>query len=209
MRRRKNSSGFSAIMLLVILVIIAAGLGGWLVWQKSRSSSAPRHAGNSQTDHRADPDPYKEWLSYANSTYGISFKYPADWRVDEGSFGDPEASATRQEYAVNIKRAETVKYNDTVKIEVHDEGLSALGNWYDIYFAQSPTSKVAKTPGVVKGRQSVRYVVTNGDSTVKVWLLAVGNKTYEFSSVNEELNMQSDSGYWAAFDKVFDSFKIN
>jgi hypothetical protein len=107
-----------------------------------------------------------------------------------------------------LKLTTDTKYNNTVGVEVLDESLSTAGAWYDNNYNQSPLNKVTKTTNTLKGKSSVQYDVTNSGVNSKLYLFGVGDKTYSFWSVNEQLNTQADSNYWTAFSKVFDSFQI-
>ncbi|HEV7453896.1 MAG TPA: prepilin-type N-terminal cleavage/methylation domain-containing protein [Candidatus Saccharimonadales bacterium] len=210
----RQSKGFSIIELVIVLaVVLAAGLGGWYVWHESQpakqsSNKISQISQNKSTGEIKQTDPYVGWQAYSNSAYGVNLKYPADWKLDEGSSGSPD-SATKQEYAISLKRNEEVKYNNTVSIEILNEKLSDAEAWYDAYFAQSSSNHITRSTDQLKGKQSVQYAVTNSGVETKLYLFSVGDKTYLFSSINEELNTQTDSDYWAKFGLVFDSLQIN
>lgn len=218
MTKTKISPGFSLLIVILGFFIAALiGIGGWYIWQKDHkdtskhpsSSSSTSTNTNSQTDQQSDP--YEGWKAYTNSTYGISFKYPADWKVDEVDGTTDAPSATKPitvRFTVNVKRNQDTKYNNTVSIEVLNDSLSEAEAWYDKSFSGS--AQVNKETGELKGRQSVQYVPPEGsNSSSKLYLFDVSGKTYLFRSLNETLNVQTDADYWAKFDKVFDSFEIN
>lgn len=197
----------------VIAVVAVISLGAWYVKHNNKSvnqdnsttSVRPKADENKQITPTADP--YGDWNSYDNTVYGISFRYPRDWRVEEGPANSP-GSATRQEYVISMKRTEDTKYSDTVNLEILGEGLGTAAKWYDNYFAQAPENETTKTTIQLKGRESVQYAVADSAQT-KLYLLGVGDKTYLFTSINEELNAQADTDYRNKFDKVFDSLHIN
>jgi hypothetical protein len=216
MTSKTNTSGFAPIAVVsTLLVVVLVAFGGWYVWKKSQDSKALNNS-QQQNDNSdspdASPDPYADWKTYSNDAYGFSFKYPTDWRVEDVDGSDTSPSAERTlivRFAANVKRAEDVKYNDTVTVQVLNNDLNSASTALDREFAQSSLNKVAKTTKALKGRQSVQYVVTNGNSIVKTYLFAVGDKAYEFSSINEEFNVQEDADYWVKFDKIFESFRID
>jgi hypothetical protein len=203
----RASAGFSPVVAVIGIFIFACIiLGGWEVWRENKNVSSGKLDGSAQVNKPASPkvDPYKGWQSYSNAQYGISFKYPTDWKVSEVGSLSPDTSATRQEYAVNLKRNEDVKYSETVAFEVHGQSLDTSAKWFDDYFGQSSSTKVTKTTTALKGKASVQYVVKAGENTsTKTYLFSVGTKSYEFSSVNE-----GDASYWEKFDRVFQSFQI-
>ncbi|HSX07636.1 MAG TPA: prepilin-type N-terminal cleavage/methylation domain-containing protein [Candidatus Saccharimonadales bacterium] len=215
MRYKKRSHGFSVIEALIVIVVAAVlVLGGWLVWRHNHQTKkaavvtgSTEGAATKQTPANQPADPYAGWKTYNNAAYGIDLRYPSVWTLDEGSM-DAAASSTKQEYAINLKRNENVKYNETATIEVLNEDLAAATLWYDSYFAQSASGKVNKTSDQLKGRHSVQYTVTNAGVETKLYLFEVGSKTYTFTSINEELNVQADTNYWTILGKVFDSMQI-
>jgi hypothetical protein len=218
---RQNNKGFGAIELILILVAVVVLAGaGWYVWMRERktkmnaltgSTSTTSNTNTSQTNTtpQPKPDPYAGWKTYSNSTYGISFRYPTTWLLTEGTVNSNGTSATKQEYAIGLKRSDNVKYNDTVSVEVLGEDFKTASAWYDSYYAQSPSNHVTKTSDQLKSKQSVQYAVTNSGVQSKLYLFSVGSKTYTFSSINESLNVQADTNYWATFNKVFDSLEIS
>lgn len=217
MTKKTNSSGFSfSIVLVVVVVISTLVLGGYFVWQRNKDDeSASKTKETSQSDKKntseddaKQADPYGDWRMYSSTTYGISFRYPTDWKVDEG-VADSPSSATKQEYAINLKRNDDMKYSDTISIEVLGQDLAASTAWYDSSFAQMEGATVSKTTNELKGKRSVQYAVSNGGVETKVYLFSVNSRTYVFSSLNEELNVQTDGEYWTKFDKLFKSLLIS
>lgn len=188
--------GFSDLLVVIIILVIGVvGLGAWYVWGQNKENGS---------NNSKQSDPYEGWQTYTNATYGISFRYPADWKVEEGSFKSPDLSATRQEYAINLMRNEDVKYNGVISIEVLDQNLEKTGAWY---YPEASPGKGTKTTKTLKGKSSIQYAAA--DSTRLRYLFSVGSKTYLFESINEELNAQLDPNYWAKFDGVFNSLQIH
>jgi len=213
MQRKLSGKGFSVIALLILVLVLSGiGLAGWYVWKKNQKGDVSktdktRQASESKNAQQELPDPYKGWQTYNNLTYGVGFKYPSDWSVEETPGNSPD-SATKQEYAIALKRNEHVKYNSTITLEVLDQMIGAASVWYDDNPEPSESNRVDKTTTTLKGRQSIQYRITNIDGEARNYLFAVEDKTYVFSSVNEGLNTQADEDYWAKFNKVLDSLQL-
>lgn len=204
-------SGFSIVGVVLIIVAVAAiGFGGWYVWQaqqaKKVANTTKPQSTIAKTEAPKAADPYEGWRDFSNSAYGISFKYPPDWVVEEGASGS-SSSATRQEYFINLKRNVEVKYNQTVVIEVLGQNLMDSTKWYEESFAK-PT-KYEKKNIDLKGKQSVQFLPKDDiDKNGRYYLFSINDKTYVFNSVNEELNQQQTTNYWADFDNVFNTLTI-
>jgi cytoskeletal protein RodZ len=222
MQQKLASNGFSIVGVLVALVVVAAvGLGGFFVWQKNKedeptgksnnkTSQNEQKNENNEEEENETPDPYEGWQTHSNATYGISFKYPAGWKTEEvAGSSSPGNYPITIEYAINVKRNEDVKYNNTVAVEVLHQSLDEAVVEYDKQFAQAPSNPVTKTTNQLKGKQSVQYAFSNSETGQRLYLFAVGGKTYSFRSINEELNVQADPDYWAKFGKVFESLQIS
>lgn len=217
MSKPKTSSGFSVIgVIAIILVIAAMSFGGWYIWSNhnNRNANKPASSGlngkkNSTTGSTAKEDPYKGWKPYRNDTYGVGFKYPAEWAVSEVAAAEPATSATRQLAAITIRVNQDIKYSETVSFEILDESLAAAEEWYDKSFAQAPSNPVTKTTSNLKDKKSVQYTFDNESNGQKLYLFSVGNQTYSFSSINEAFNVNNDPNYWQKFDEVFESLTID
>jgi hypothetical protein len=202
--------------MLIVAILCVIGFAGWYVWQLQgkdkpavqasvEQSSAEKQGKPAEEAPKADP--YEGWRIYENVEYGVSFKYPPEWTASEGAVNSP-ASATKQQFAIGLKRSTTEKYSDTVVIEVLGMKLEDVADWYDNLYDQSQTNRANKTNGQLKGKSSIQYIVKNGDESSRLYLFSVGDKTYELRSVNEWLNLQNDADYWTKFQKVFDSLQI-
>jgi hypothetical protein len=212
MKTPKSQQGFSVLVLVASMVVIAVlAFGGYYVWNKSKDEDSSKKSTTSQNSSKQnekpkdeEPDPYEGWRSYENTTYGISFRYPADWKVEDGPVNSTD-SATRQQYAVILELSEEFKYNETLNIEILDQNLDITTEWYDKYYAQSPLNEVTKTVNELKDKKSVQYSVVNSGEESKLYLFSVDDKTYLFSSLG---TTQLDPDYWAKFNKIFTSLKI-
>ncbi|HSW66519.1 MAG TPA: prepilin-type N-terminal cleavage/methylation domain-containing protein [Bacillota bacterium] len=218
----KRSKGFSAIELLVVLVVVlAAGFGGWYIWHKNQNKSTAKQPSSSNNiaqnsnnqQNQQQSDPYEGWKNYSNATYGINFKYPADWKVEEIGDGSVDSSSTSPltaQFVINLKYVRDVRYPEAASIQVLTQDITDAAAYYDESFGQAPSNPVTKTTNSLKGKQSVQYSFPGSDAGEKDYLFAVGNKAYLFSSAFQETHIQidRDTNYWTTFDKVFDSFQI-
>ena len=223
---KRNESGFGAVeTILAVVILCAIGAIGWYVHKsltgtnntynsatKTSSNSSPKFSKIKTTKKPDAPaNPYAGWKSYSNATYGISYRYPAVWTTSGDVISDAttlNSSATKQEFSTGLKLTTDTKYNNTVDVEVLNESLSTATSWYDSYYAQSSLNQVTKKSETLKGKQAVSYDVTNSGNDSKLYLFGVGNKTYTFGSINEEINVQNSSDYRANFQKVFDSLTL-
>lgn len=212
----KNTQGFSPIIGIIAVVLIAGlAIGGWYVWNKQQNPSRSPNQSNSQGNDKESTekddtdkvaDPAEGWKTFNNSTYGIGLKYPTDWKIDEAAI-DPNASGTSVAYAINVKRSEEVKYNNTVAIEVLNTELSDVETAQDQIYAQVPSNPAIKTSLKVSGKEAIEY--SFGETPPKLYLIDLGNKTIIFRSINEELNMSKDTAYWTKFDNILQSLELN
>lgn len=212
--KKPNQTGFSIPdMLLVVVVIggvVLAITYGLAVLLGKAKIVTPDSAKTTKTEKPKEKpaDPYKDWKSYNNSTYGISFKYPSDWKIDEVVVQPPSEGLTKTEFAINVKRNVEEKYSATAIVEVLNQNFNEVIAVYDQMFTQAPASKVIKTTAPLKGKRSVQYAI--GDPTgIKHYLFEASEKTYVLSSINEELNAQVDADYWTKFNKVFESMQFS
>ena len=214
MQKREQSYGFTTVstVVAVIFVVLIAGTGVY-VWKHNDKSAASKNTDSSSKSVKKTPsgvepvDPYVGWQQYSNQTYGITFKYPAEWAVEEVP-GTSPSDTDPTEFAANLKFNVSEKYSESAVFVVHSSSLSAMEKLYDGDYAQSSQNVVDKKSLTLKGKQALSYSVTNSGIQSKRYLFNAGTKTYEFSSINEELNQQRSGNYWTDFDKVFSSLTI-
>src|SRR6266566_6373100 len=130
MGRRKNQSGFSAfVFLLPVLVVAVLAVGGLVIYQHHKPSSATNSAATSPTQtttqpqsavtQSAQPNPSQGWNTYNDTGYaaasGISIKYPADWEISIP--GVKKIGNTRNPTAVINEREVFLPSSETPKEE--------------------------------------------------------------------------------------------
>jgi|GEM_PF-1068555 len=225
MNTRKSSNGFGAVGIVVVLVVVVViALTGLWVWKHGKSANTKSSTTNKQatTAQTKVPqtktptvDPYAGWKSYNNSLYGITFKYPAEWKVNDSCDENTKPPVNNIDVTgvycgIEVDFDTNQKYADAVSIEISSDSIDKVSSFYDKYYQQpnvnNPT--LAKTTNELKGKTSVQYIFTDAGVVTKHYLFSVGTKTYSFRSINEELNLQRSKDYWSNFDKVFDSLVI-
>ncbi len=200
---KNKQYGFSiSAVLLPVLIVATLAVTSLVIYQKSSAATVP-----SQTTTKPGTVSPAQ-AAYSNAAHGLSYSYPTDWTPSGDVTNDPKTSATRQEFGTGIKLGAATKNNNAIEIEILDEPLQAAEIWYDQYYAQTPI-KVNKTTGTLKGRQSVQYDFVAPTYESKQYLIAVGPKTYLFSSTNESRNESTSANYWSNFDNIFASLTIS
>jgi len=199
-KNKQYSFSISAVLFAVLIVTILA-VTSLTVYKKSSAATAPSQT-ITQPESSSPTQP-----TYSNAAYGFSYSYPTDWTPTGDVTNNPKTSATRQEFGTGLKLNTATKNNNTVEIEILDESLQTAEVWYDQYYAQTPI-KVNKTTDTLKGKQSVQYDFVAPTYETKQYLLAVGSKTYLFSSINESQNVSASANYWSNFDNIITSLTI-
>jgi Tfp pilus assembly protein PilE len=215
---KANQKGFSVVELLIIIVVVGLlGAVGWLVYdrQTDKDSNSQSTAKTSQQEQKketlkeeAKANPYEGMTQYSNAKYGISFYHPKDWTTVEVPIENP-SGLTPTEFAINVKGNTTEKYSETAAVEIHIKNFQETTKTYEDMYGQSTTAKVSKVAGILKGKESIHFTISqpDGDKT-EHYLFAVGGKTYSLRSINESLNIQRSQDYWANFQKVYDSLEL-
>jgi hypothetical protein len=202
--KKLSEAGFSVPSIILVLVLLAGlGAGGYFLTKNSK----PTEVVTSQTAKK--PDPYAGWLSYSNKTYGVTVKYPSSWTVQEVPIADADPlGPDPQEFSANFKFKTNEKYSETAAFSVHKNSLTEVRDYYDRYYSQG-TNQITEKKVTVDGKQGYSFTVVDSTKAItKVYLFAVGDKTYSLETTNEELNSQRSSSYTADFNKVYESFSI-
>lgn len=200
---RQNSYGFGAVEAVLILVIIGMiGFVGAYVALAKKNTENTLHGTYIKT-----VDPYYGWKTYTNTTYGFSYKYPATWTVSNIDVPDPTGNAPQKEFTTGLKLASAS--GNAVNFEVISSDMTTASAWIDIYYGRTSIDNIVKTPGPFKGRTANEYQVTVGGNKTISYVFSVGSKTYVFSSTNETQNIKAMPTYWAIFNKVYESLRIN
>jgi len=136
---KKNENGFGAIEgLLAMILIVLIGFVGWYVWHNraaktttkapatTTTAATPQQTVATTSPTKPAVDPYADWKTYNNASYGVSFKYPSDWNIDASSIsGD-----------LNIK----VSQITPAQIQANQSSLSQYNDYMKVWFGVSKTN---------------------------------------------------------------------
>ena len=125
-----------------------------------------------------------DWKTYSNSTYGLTFSYPADYEVRDllpanKSIPDYENTVLFIGYAPT-----TVKEDVAGIIEVTKESMAEVMAKYKLSFQQNEAVNfVIENPISVSGIEGRETVHNNkyNNLTFKDWFIQIGDYTYRFS----------------------------
>lgn len=130
--------GFIAPLVLIVAIFIVVSVGGVVAWRTTyldsylppavkgflgRPVAPSESSGEIPSETSSQPeDPTKDWKSYTNSEYGLSFKYPKEWII----YQDVRGGLLQQlgNYIVDIASApktsevELVYPSDPVRLRV-------------------------------------------------------------------------------------------
>jgi len=74
-------------LLLICAIVLIIALG-YLVWfycvkKDETANTVPTATTNTNVNSNTNSAATADWKTYTNSTYGFSFKYPKDWKLDD------------------------------------------------------------------------------------------------------------------------------
>ena len=158
-------------------------------------------------------DVYKDWKTYTNATLGISFKYPADWVLNEIndttiglSFQD-----TSQEQIEVYTEMMTPSYSMNISVENNEDGVSAKESILSMYM-ESSRAEAEKGMDSVEhaGLEGTTYDEMVAPSSGKGYgiLLSDGEKLYRF--VYAALaTKETHEKYLDVLDGVLSTLEVN
>jgi hypothetical protein len=146
--------------------------------------------------------------TYVNTKYGISFKYPEDWRVDELAVNKP-SGVLPPEYVVSLKANTNEQYNDTLILQVITKPQVEVVKYFTTGYNTSKIAKDTKSEGNAKGKRMTQITTSqqNGNKTER-YIFELNDKTLVVESINEELNVRRDANYWDKFIQTYNSLTV-
>lgn len=150
-------------------------------------------------------------MRHVNSKYAVSFDYPTEWTIKE-VFVNAKEGVAPVELAILLNFNATEDNNTAAVIEVYNKDYNAITGYFNSVYIDNAVTRTTKSEGIALGKKTTRYSSVSNTkplpSKSENFLFAVGNKTYGFRSINEELNTQRDPGYWEKFTKAHDSLQL-
>jgi len=114
MEQKQGISTLLAILLIVVVALIAGGGVWWYMSKKSTSTTTTTSSTTAisvkTTTTTSTATQTAGWKTYTSSQYKFSFKYPADWTVDEQTEEQIPSS-----FFVNLSSPSTKAENDKLK----------------------------------------------------------------------------------------------
>lgn len=109
---QKRQQGFSVVEALIILFILGVlgVVGLWVYKSNQNSTNSPHLTNSSETSQSEHKDPSEVLKEYKNEEYGISFKYPSDWKLKE-DMTDIGRGAKEGEVTVTSPNATAVTFD--------------------------------------------------------------------------------------------------
>lgn len=227
MQKRTAQSGFGYLMVfLAILAVAVLAVSGFEIYQHHKSNiKSKAAAATSSTQPTGQPQPstgtqpatttnqYPGMTQYTNAQYGISFYYPATWRVEQ-AYPTSSVDAQNTESILwladtNVATTATTK-NKTVYIEVNSRNLASETAVIDGSInGEGGTSANYKQNITLKGKETVKYTIPQSATVNRVmYFFAVGSKTYSVQTFDEETNLARTPDYMTKFNTLVDSLTL-
>jgi len=126
-------------------------------------------------------DATASWKTYTNTTYGFSFKYPADWVITE----EAENYGDARKYLISFNRDESLESGNLYNVEVFNIGKSLAFSFVKSYFG-----------GFESGPSAITTVSINNNSAVKFFMEKAGMRpsgsvNYLFSKNGTAVNFSN------------------
>lgn len=219
-KESQNGIASSAIVMTILLMVVLSGVG-LVVYNKNQKTSDNELLSTTAfktTSPKAPVTAEKEqplpegMKRYKNDKYGISFNYPSKWIIEEVSIEKPGNGPVPVEFGINLNYNTEDKYKAAATLEIINRNYQSVADYYNSAYIDSAITRTTKTKGMDYGKTSTHYAsvfnIKPTPSRSERFVMAVGDKTYSFQSINEELNVQRDASYWQSFTKVRSSLQL-
>lgn len=144
------------IALIAILIVILLVILYFTIFKKTPNNSNNK---NSSVNSTTTINPYKGWLSYQNSTFGYSLKYPSSWSINTTQANAPQQPAPA--FAAN---------ESLILLESSGSNINTLTFIYNgnIDFSSQAGGYLAKTqPITISGKTYyLAYINTSANCTI-------------------------------------------
>lgn len=145
---------------LVIIILIAFTFGGYLLFRKQFKPAAAPQKISQPSQTLAVSDATANWKKYTNTSFGFSFKYPKDWKLEGDGIAN-ELSVFGDPYNKNDYQLVFVKVVDNSK------NLS-IEDYVQKFRSSMKTDYKEITVGNEKGKQAILSGQCGGDNNIFV-----------------------------------------
>jgi Tfp pilus assembly protein PilE len=210
MRKIKNNQkGFGAVEgLLVLVIIVLICVVGYMVYKNhhkatasASTTAAKTSTSNSAKSTAAAPNPYAGWNTYTASLKPVSFKYPANWTVDNSAGNAPVKTSSSESITIDApeRSISGTNYQFSLTFSISTPSPESVPTSVPVYASTKltdsnfPKTLYALFIGTGAPSGSVGY---NEASTVEVSAtnykaggLTDGNDTIPTSTVGQDINI--------------------
>jgi len=220
MTKREYQSGFGVVGILAIAVAVLAISGiGYVVLKKEPSSTKTSTTANSKPAEKGSlPKPSEQPKQqtqtnekrYVNDRYGISFSYPADWRVEERDPATSSLEYYKTVLSVWLLDTRVKPEVVTAELSIHARDLESVTAVIDDDVESHATGETNyKQSQSFKGKDAVKYSIPQSKSVNRImYYISGGQKTYAIQTDNEDTNIKNSPNYVDKFNKMVDSLRL-
>ncbi len=154
---------------------------------------------NTVANTNTTADATKDWKTYDNKTYHVAFKYPADWKVSEGSINTP--------YKIDVYPSQSSGWSTSGAITLW------IDNSYSLRCGENPITKTSNT--VIGGIPATLYVVSDTKVAAckyRSYILGRTPEGWKHSRVGDysEIQVMSDNqGSFSIQDDILDTLTLS
>lgn len=205
---------------VVFISLLAGGGYYFLSNQKQKTIQYPKSIVEKMNKPTVTPDPTADWRIYANTKYGLSIKYPQNWRVEEQgnrSFFYPPGVTPGMWEKATYQMPGTEPY---IEISVINKPYSDSDGQNKEMIKNQFVENVQQIP--VDGKQGIFYSLQgcaplcptrfdlpyeNGSKILQLSLISIGQENVDLFNKENKTNIQdADEG---TFKKMISTFKFS
>jgi hypothetical protein len=195
---------------VIVLVVVLVGMAGYFILTKRSSPTEPANSTDTQSPQTAPssinntspqtskPTETVGWKTYRNESFGVSFQYPPDFRID--------TSQDRLRVGVDLKQGQAVNYIDISIMKRPEKDLSELSRFFSVI---GPLSVVKTQLG--KNIDAIK-AVSNKTGETTYYIMSDGFNLQIGDSVFYHRELLKTEGlydyYRIRFDKILQSIEL-
>ncbi len=185
------------IILLVILLVTLSSLVTYLFVKPQAPSQKPTIATSPSVQAIPTPGPVADWKTYTNSSFGFSFRYPADWNAEWDNQVTVKKGGGNYALVIipsnNSKHLSLKDYVTTAPYtslhEDHRLTLSQFNSAENIFINTIPAIKTQEVSGGIAGTSENIYLVKN-NTFLFISYPAKNNSYFSNSAQNYQIVQQ-------------------